>query len=79
MLLANCYLKSDPKQYKNALDCFKNVEKLDNNNSLAKFNIGLIFYSLGEFPQSIYYLKEASKSDPSNVKIRFHLGKKAKI
>ncbi len=72
--MGNCYLKTEPKQPKKALEYFKNVENIDSNNSLAKFNIGLLFYSLGEYTDSINYLKEASNIDPMNVKIRFNLG-----
>ena len=75
ILLGNCYLKTDPIQNKKALECYKKAENLDkDNNTLAKFNIGLLFYSLGELPNAIKYLKEASEKDPNNIKIRFKLG-----
>jgi tetratricopeptide (TPR) repeat protein len=62
------------KKYKNAVDLYNQVLKIDPNHIDSLNNLGTIFYKMGELQKAINYYKKAIMITPDNVNIIYNLG-----
>ncbi len=74
VLLRLSYYYSEKKDYKNALNCLKRVEKLDPDNAVSCYMLALVYFDMNKTRAAEKYLLKTKSLKPGLAGVSFHLG-----